>query len=80
MTGSGNWNQLNAGNADMAKARQIHVNLAPYANTGSATPDPAFNSAERLYQESNRYRRELHVEVTKECYQPVAREETVDDE
>jgi hypothetical protein len=80
MIGSGNGNQLDACNANMAKPRQIHVNHAPYANAGSAAPDHALNSAEGLYQESNRYRWELGVEVTKQCYQPVAREKTVDDE
>jgi hypothetical protein len=80
MIGSSNGNQLDAGNANVAKARQVHVDHAPYAYTGCAAPDQAFNSAEGLNQESNRYRWELRVEVTKECYQPVAREETVDDE
>ena len=80
MAGRGNWNDLDAGNIDLPKSRDVHVQDVPHADRSSAAPDRAFSAAKRLDQKPDRDRGEFRVEIAQQRYQPLARQHAIDDE
>jgi hypothetical protein len=80
MTGRSNRDDLNASNFKSSKTRGVHMKPASDANRSSAAADHALDAAKCLDQEPNRHGREFGVEITQQCYEPIAREKAVDDE
>jgi hypothetical protein len=66
MTGRGQGYDVDALDVDAAISRHVRVQLTVHPEAGMAVPDRALDAAKGLHEKTNRHRRKLRVEITKQ--------------